>query len=909
MKNIEYIYCCITKNGKSNDTIYNYTANLIPEEFTFMKNMNALWVPGFNLQSFDVEKGLVVDKPNQVDKNVVGNAYFKSSDNNCYVVGYCAYRQNTDSIDNSTFRGKKYASHVILVNDIKGFAVEMIDSEVMKNNMLIEMNGSDTMYSDIELEQKKLRFPELNNIKGQTFKYDYQFFADNVNVIIPLLSNIIYAKENGKKLFINYRSKSNYETFIKLFKHAIELLPIEYANTIGFTINNGNILFNNTHFNVIAIYTEDKDIIQTLNGQDCFITLFSGEPLECKNIGFEKVFLDLCDDFDEKSIVNFCISYISARQCNDNLDKIEDFIKLVKSTFLALKQYEIDEDNPQKTLEDISNDLIFINENFNFIKQNGVSLHFNYSKIEEALRNIISFQNLDFNTLKSVFNLLLSLNDSGVYKSLFIIASSEVGYYEFLKTLCKTNNQDFLSYVKGAGWDEFYKIILKASEKTRIAEAVPLFLSLLNDFDSRKDFLSKQNAVNFIINNDNDGFGMMLDYELNKTDLSLNTKITNVINSILSLNNLSRDIYINKTYECLKAKIDFNCLVNTLTDLKKITKITGEANAIISSFLTKLLEETFSCGETFEDIHKCLSMYLSIASNEKDPLYSEGKLNIEDFLLNKVIVKIKKEDIDKLTFEYIGSTSGASAIALILDLTSKSFGNSNFKTINSALKTRLANYERYVEKVESEKKYTMIRVESILRSLKRLEDSKIIKILNQFGDVYKHIVDPFDQELKEKGIDPSSKNPKFYDCVDEFTKVLFGVSESKEEAVLKGELKSERKKEFAKAVDAELELVKKMDYATAATDFSASLLGIIILVAVFLTVSIVLTHILRTYYTNGSFIILLGIFTLITPISTFIFYLVNYKQKILHNAFVKTLWQSLIILAIVYGIAFMVFAL
>ena len=902
MNNIEYIYCCINAFG-SNDTIYNYTEDLNSQEIECMNKLCALWIPGFNLFSFDENEGLVIGAAKTVDKTIVGNAYFKTENdsNDVYIIGYSAYRANVDAIGPEHFRGKKYTSHVLLTEKLEGYAVEMIDSSILKDNMLIEMDGYAEKYTTNEVK----RLPKLENFKGDPFKFDHRFFDENKETIIGLLSNIVYAKENGEKLYINYGDKENYEKFVKIFKHAMEILPMSYANSIGFTINNGGSLINSKHFDIFALYSKNREILSSLERQTCYISLFDDEPIKSRDVGFEQFFIGSSKETDLR---NFIISYISVRKDNDTLNNVEDFIRLVKITNVTLKEYTVDENNPNDSLIEVNNDLEFIKENADFIKEHGSSLHFDYLKIEEVVQIISNFSSVNFNGLETLFNNLLEIKDPSIYSLLFCVCSSSAYDYKLLKTLCSLEDPDVYSSIKDE-WSDFFKVICKASESTKFIEAIPLFKKLLKDFDEEENRKGKQDVVNFIISNDDDGFNIILDYELNKENEQLNNKVANIIDFILATDTQNREDYILKTYSALVTLTAVASSFNALTELKRPTKITDENNVIIDALLNKFKEEVFSCGNDYDSVHKSILMYLSLLNDEQNQLYSDSKQTIENYLINNVINKIVPQEIRKISFEYISSKDGNAVFMFVLNLTSRSIGNSKYKEINTAMKERLQEFEDYSQKVSLERKYTAIRVESILRSLKRLEDSKIIRILNQFGDTYKNRGDSFSLELQDRKIEPVSTNPDFYAFVDEFVYILFGLSDSEDQFVQKAKITSERKLEFAKTVAYELNQVKKVDYATAATDISSAIIGAIVLAALFLVGSFGLSYILYNQFTKGSFVILLGFLTFITPVSTIIFYCINYKQRILHNAFVKTLWQSAIIFILVFGIAFLIFGL
>ena len=910
MKNIEYLFCCINRFGSSDDSIYNFTNDLSLDEEEVMRKLSSRWVPFFKLSSFDENEGLMFNETNKTDLSVIGNAYFYSEEFKKHVYAYSKIRENTIDIPPNEFRGTKYASHVLITEQANKYAVDMVDSDILKSNMLIEMDGTKERYfGDEELRDK--RFREITNFEVEK-EFDIEKFINNKGKIVCLLSNIVYAKNNNLKCYINFNKKSKYNEAIELFTCALKLLPVKYANKIGFSINNANLMTNNEYFTAMLFYSENTDVKSFVNDEKCHVNLFDGFDAKCiKNNGIEDTLLSLNSET--------LIDYLDLIEDSKEIETFEEALKLLIVLKLYLKKYPDNSSQLEQTVTEVNSSLSLIKENFDFISKLPEIKSDCYNNIKDALRLAFTNPNISNIVLEKLFNLILELNDPTLFDIIIDLSKRENEHFKFFRKLVCIKNESFLSFIENDGWNDFYDAAIKASKNEKIFEAIDLFLKLYKHFaaQGRNNILPQ--IVNFIVDNDDNGLKKIIDFDLVQTDQSLINKISRIISYISKFDDSNKEELSKKAFLIIKDKrqkedtskklVSFTSFINCLTELNDSSTYDANFIEIVNLYIERLISEEFVSENNFEKIKNILNHYNLLLASDKEALNNYSIQAIEYHLAENVIANINAEDINITPIEYLSTKEGLAVFKLIQKLCENHKDVNKYNNILCALKIRLNDFEEYQKKVKNEKKYTKIRVESMLHSLKALSDSTIVKILDEFAFSYKNRERSFTLDLKEREIQPTSADPKFYERVNEITEALLGASETDDEYLLKAELSSKKKKEFAIRVDEEYAKIQNIDYKTAIGDYTASLILGALLTAVFASLSILVSYTLMKYCTNGSFRVLFIVLSVLCSVSPGFFYILNYKERRLHNAFIRTLWESLVVFILVFGIASLIFCI
>lgn len=900
MKTIEYLYCCINKFGSSNDTIYNYSTDLSLDDVQLMKDINNKWVPNFKLYSIDEKDGVVFTNPENIDLKAFGNAYYYALEEQRYVFAFSKIRENTIDIPAASFRGKKYVSHILIVDEFSEYAVDMIDASVLKKNLVIEMDGIHEVYATDE-ELKDHRLPQITEL-GEDKEYNANKFANNQAQITSIISNVVYAKENGLKCYINYNKKSDYENVIELFRCAIKLLPVKYANKIGFSINNANCMLNNEFFDVMIVYSTNQEVISFINNQTCHVNIGSDNvESEFKNVGFEDLFKNI--SFDS------IIDYVDLISKNKDIDNIADLLKIINVFYLFLRKYSDDSSNLDKTINEVIESISIIKANYEMFSEMSEMKDACYKNIKSALDIAFTNPNISPNAVETLFNNLLDLNDPKLFDVVLTIASRDTDRYKYFRTLVECKNDSLKTYIISDGWDVFYETAINASKNTKIPEAINMFIELYKDFSGSRDLQRTANVINYVVENDDDGFEKILEYDLSNANEPLIDKVRKILNFISELDDTNQKEFEDRAYKCFRNKISLIALSNVLCDLNNNTNLNSPISGVINTFINRLLEEEFASGDDIESIKKALIKYNGLLDDQTNKLSNFSIQRIEDYLCENVVCKIKDEMIKSISLEYISTKTGNQLFELILKLAKIRKNNRVFADIIVSIEQRMSDFEQYKETVQTEKKYTVIRTESILRCLKRIGDSVIVKILDEFAVSYKNRDGSFSLELQERNIKPNSSDPNFYPLVDDVTRALLGSYMGEDEFMLKAEMKAEEKKKFALRVDAEFAKIQDVDYKTAIGDTTGALFLCILLVALMGASSIGLSYYLMKNYTQGSFKLLFTVLSCVVTASPIIFYACNFKQRRLHNAFLNTLWQSLSIFILVFGLVFLILCL
>ncbi len=922
-KLLECIYAYICNNtylGKSGngDQIYNVTDNLSADENYNLSDLVQNTKKRAYLENIDVNEGVALyGGERNPDYSLSSYIYVPGVYKNYGTFCCSTLRASLKSLN---IRGSKELSHVIGFNQIQSdfYIADLIGAEYFRRTKDVSLDESqtlkDTALGDVVFEVVPNKLPEISWDRFASSPLNayevYQAGRGALKALSEFVHALLISKRQGKTLYVVYNT-NEYPHFLNYLKIVLKLFPASVSNTLSFITANGDKGMANC--DICGVPTSDPNYVLSLKQ---FGNVIKITGLDVDYLGGEKgAFATFLQNADQYKFEAWLTAFNRYKYSISTLDDIDT----VAALYVNILGKDFDGTGPVEYLYAVSACVELINDKFLPISSIDNELESQVRGVETQITQALgAFSKYSCDMIKErLINPLLSLyqkcrqanaKEASVVLNLLknvLFGLNGQGFdlkekhYEVF-SLCHSSVKDGLASDYSLlilaienDWDrlrEFFDGYLNAPQY--LEASTKIVLSLLEYY--LKDFESAQGArirvrdylvYQFLKLNPRD-FAKIADIIFNNAGLNLRGQYAYVLDEIfkkftidakaLLLERIKHFAERAKTLGVLKDAIEFY-------KVRYINQYSGDS--VLTSLFEELLKHYFAPSQS-----PSLNDLCDLFAKAKELLSDSGSSGLAQFVIKNYVetalIPKCSEAVKAISFEAVTDALEIQYRNLVDGLKAFRLNDTALSAKLLEIETFLNDYSVYKNQTKREDAILRSRIDFVVGELLLLENKTIYKILSDRELVSSSI---FKKNLKEYEITRSPhRHPDFLECAQKTAEEFLQEGEAKKRVAFCKKIREERK--------------RKNEGGRKGLDALGHFIGSAVFALFMGVIAAALGWVVLTFVAEGYFRNIYIVFAAIVAIISIIIYWTNFKDRRLRNAFLMSLWQSLLLIVATVGV-------
>ncbi len=914
-KMFEFIYAYIYKNHYlkkdeettvPQDRLYNISDGDENDVTAFAGKMLSC-VSNIGLGCIDGQYGVDATEDNGVNFDLDCYIYYPQLDENLNAISRIAMRKASEIVWD---RGSNEFAHVRVFDVIPSscYVVDMMATQYFTKT--IDENENPTSVSDIceipvkepikalnidSVGLKKLTVGDLGALEGETV-------IKNLAVLVDAL---LKAKSNDKNLYLVY-SPSDFEKIKKYITILLKLFPTEVANQLSFITAYGKT--DRIKVDICGVPTISSKRIESLKESGCVVQYDLNAMKRIDDIEGEKgVFASLLETMDKEGFENWLDAYSQYEKCIKNVFDINSVAEL----YLNRQGKKFDENDPQKSFEEVMDCIDVVTVNFDKIVGIDYELKLQIDGIKErlgALCGNINEYSLDaivkialpkiialyakceklekFKEQADVFEMLMLLvfgTSQTRDKCFEIFAESN----EILKNE-QCNVYDKILARLETQWENDYKNFFAdfAKEQKYREKSTKLFLSLVAYLakDFNKTLKSYPNLFDGVVKHYTQQNPTKLDKLwtlLFERGDCFDSKLKRLIKAINE--NVDEETRNNSIRGLCSYLQKLNCLEKAVKSYPK------QKDEVLGLFLDKYLSIN---SANLKDIY---SSFAKAEALIKDYSTASFRVFVYGRFVSAVLNEHYKEALSKISFEDISQDDAENYKRLIKVV--ETLGAEKPEEAINAINQKLEEYDTYATQTRVAEDILNKRIEFVKREALLLSSKAIYKLLKNYVGESNLIAD-IRAYNKNLGDEEKIKAKPYK------SELFLEFAEKEIELYLKNKLggrKYMNQDKFCNAVSQQRKL-NSMDNLARGREFLTNMITASVLAVVMAIISIAVGVSICKAMTGGYFVNVYYILSIIVLGITFCIYWLNIGLIRRNKIIARTVWQSILSVLATVGV-------